>query len=195
MSGRGVSRLPLLLAELADDGAYTAAYLAEQLSVHGWSMPDTDKAIGNAVQAGYVERAGTTVTGQATYSISAFGRVKLGKLMPRHAAAMPVADSTPARSEAAQAPGNVQRGATAAQLQEDMDTQVVRDVDMAQVHRTHRASVARQAASKVAAFRCALYSDGELLLESNGLQMTLPQEHTQRLMHYLEHMASTGAAA
>lgn len=39
-------------------------------------------------------------------------------------------------------------------------------------------------------FMCALYSNGALLIDSNDELVTLPLEHTRRLLHYLEHLGA-----
>lgn len=44
-------------------------------------------------------------------------------------------------------------------------------------------------------FRCALFSDGELLVESGGAQMRLPVEHTRALMRYLDRIAEVEGEA
>lgn len=48
-----------------------------------------------------------------------------------------------------------------------------------------------QAAAEVreaADFICALYSTGDLLIESGNAKVTLPLQHTRKLLHYLDHL-------
>lgn len=49
---------------------------------------------------------------------------------------------------------------------------------------------AAQKAQEADRFMCALYSNGALLIDSNGELVTLPLEHTRKLLSYLDHLGA-----
>lgn len=44
-------------------------------------------------------------------------------------------------------------------------------------------------------FRCALFSDGQLLIKTGRQEATLPVEHTRQLLHYLDRISFDGHSA
>lgn len=52
------------------------------------------------------------------------------------------------------------------------------------------AKPADTAAPQASRFRCALFNDGTLYIHSNGVEHTLPTEHTRQLLRYLDALGS-----
>lgn len=64
---------------------------------------------------------------------------------------------------------------------------LVDDVGMDAVHRKFPPDEGA-ASSSASGFTCALYNDGILVIESDGVEVQLPLAHTTKLLHYLDHL-------